>query len=350
MSNDRVVHVGGTPYEMGFDHGRAFRDRIEYAVRKALLLEINKRNHYTLDEAIARAIPYMKLGREFAPHLDDELRGIADGSGLTYEEICLLQVRSELAYPASLSASECSTLAVQSSRSKTGETLVGANVDMGEQLESLGVIVHLEPAHGPRVLTWTLAGVVGQTGLNSAGVARCGNVLFALGWRTGVPTTFLFRGLLEQETLQDAVALCGSAKRAKSNNILLADASDHVVDIEMTVEDDRHIYPTDGVLCHTNHYCHPDLEPFDRFTEQEDSRLRLGRLQELLAAREMFDENSLEQVLSDHENAPNRICKHTADNRQALKTVATCVMTPARGRMHIGFGNPCSCERLTLTV
>jgi isopenicillin-N N-acyltransferase like protein len=221
---------------------------------------------------------------------------------------------------------------------------------MGAQLEALGVILHLQPDHGPRILTWTLAGVVGQTGLNSAGLVRCGNVLFAPGWRTGVPTSFLFRRLLEQESLQDALTLCTSVARAKSNNILLADSTDRVVDIEMTVETECYLYPTDGVLCHTNHYCHPELEPFDRFTEQQDSRLRLARLQELLAEGESWDENRLGQVLSDHANAPHSICKHPQDSKHAIKTIASCVMTPALGRMRVSFGNPCSGERLSLSV
>jgi isopenicillin-N N-acyltransferase-like protein len=351
MPDDRIIHVGGSPYDMGFEHGKACREQIEYAVRKALLQEINKRNQYTFEDAVARAKPYMDLGRKFAPHLDEELHGIADGAELSYEEICLLQVRSELSYPESLSAAaECSTVAIQSHRTRNGETLVGANVDMGEQLESLGVVLHLEPKHGPRILTWTLAGVVGQTGLNSAGLARCGNVLFALGWRTGVPTTFLFRCLLEQETLQEAVVLCSSAKRAKSNNILLADSGDQVVDIEMTVDGERLLFPMNGVLFHTNHYVHPELEKFDRYTEQEDSRQRRARLGELLASEELFDEASLGQLLSDHANPPHTICKHADGNKQAIKTVASCVMTPALGRMCVSFGNPCSNERMILSV
>lgn len=349
--DDRFVQVAGSPYEMGFEHGRACRDRIEYAVRAALLKEINKRNSYTFEEAVNRAMAYMEYGREYAPHLDEELRGIADGAGLLYEEICMLQVRSELAYPASLCATdECSSVAVQAEHPRAQGTLIGTNLDMGEELESLGIALHLEPDQGPRILTWTLAGVVGQTGLNSSGLARCGNVLFSAGWRVGVPTSFLFRRILEQETIEAASELCRSTRRAKSNNILLAHADGQIVNIEMTVDDERFIYPEDHTLGHTNHYIDPDFEDADLFPDQKDSRRRLERLQQFIETAPRFDEAALEQLLCDHANAPNSICKHVAQDRKRLKTVASCVMTPALGRLRLSFGNPCETGFATLHV
>ena len=350
--DDRFVHVIGSPYEMGFEHGRACHDRIEYAVRSALLKEINKRNNYTFEDAVNRAMAYMEYGREYAPHLDEELHGIADGAGLLYEEICMLQVRSELAYPASLCATgECSSVAVQAAPPRIPATLFGQNIDMGEELESLGIVLHLEPDQGPRILTWTLAGVVGQTGLNSSDLARCGNVLFCEGWRVGVPTSFLFRRILEQETLEAACELCRSTRRAKSNNIVLAHADDQIVNIEMTVDDERFMYPEDHVLCHTNHYIDPDYEGADRFPGQADSRGRLARLQQFVETSPRLDEAALEQLLSDHANAPNSICKHVApQDRKRLKTVASCVMTPDLGRLRLSFGNPCETGYATLYV
>ena len=348
---DRLVKVAGTPYDLGFGHGSACRDLIEHAVRSALLKEINKRNSYTFEEAVTRAMAYMEFGREYAPHLDEELHGIADGAGLTYEEICMLQVRSELAYPASLRAADgCSSVAVQAAHPNAGATVVGTNLDMGAELEPLGIVLHLEPEHGPRILTWTLAGVVGQTGLNSSGLVRCGNVLFCAGWRVGVPTSFLFRRILEQETLEAAALLCCSTRRAKSNNIMLAHADDLILDIEMTVDDERLIHPADHTLCHTNHYTSPDLEEVDLFPTQEDSRTRLARLHEYLQDAVSLDEAAMEQLMSDHANAPSSVCKHLADDSKRSKTIASCVMTPALGRMRIAMGSPCEAGYETLYV
>jgi isopenicillin-N N-acyltransferase-like protein len=351
LTGDQFIHVAGSPYEMGFEHGKACRARIEYAVRAALLKEINKRNTYTFDEAVSRAMTYMAYGREYAPHLDEEIQGIADGAGLLYEEICMLQVRSELAYPASLRvAGECSSVAVQAESPRAQTTLIGQNIDMGEELESLGIALHLEPNRGPRILTWTLAGVVGQTGLNSSGLARCGNVLFCAGWRVGVPTSFLFRRILEQETIEAASELCRGTRRAKSNNIVLAHADGQIVNIEMTVDDERFIQPQDHTLYHTNHYIDPDFENADLFPDQEDSRIRLDRLQQVIETTPQLDETALEQLLCDHANAPHSICKHIAQDRKRLKTVASCVMTPSLGRLRLSFGNPCKTGYATLYV
>jgi isopenicillin-N N-acyltransferase-like protein len=320
-------------------------------VRKGLLEEINRRNHYTFEEVVKQAMRYMEYGRAYAPHLDEEMRGIADGAGVKYEEICLLQVRSELAYPATARATdECTGVAIQSSRSASGKTLIGQNLDMGQGLHRLGIVLHLEPSEGPRILTWALAGTVGQTGLNSAGLARCGNVLFCRGWRTGVPTTFLFRRILEQRNVPDAVEICRSTRRAKSNNVLLADRDDNIANVEMTVEDDRLLEVEDGLLYHTNHYRHSDLAAFDAYSQPEDSRARLRRLQELLPGRRLWDEAGIESLLSDHANRPTTICKHAEDSPTKLMTVASVVMTPEIGRMHICLGTPCSGHFVDLCV
>jgi isopenicillin-N N-acyltransferase-like protein len=131
---------------------------------------------------------------------------------------------------------------------------------------------------------------------------------------------------------------------------LLAHADDQVANIEMTVEDDRVIYPEDGVVCHTNHYVSPAFEELDLYPEQEDSRTRLRRLVDFADQATCLDERALEELLSDHTGSPHSICKHVVDDGRALKTVASCVISPSLGRMRLSLGNPCINEYVTLAV
>src|SRR4051794_18451415 len=87
----RVLHVKGTPYEMGYQQGALLKDDIRALVRflfdvKAKELKLDLAGYRPEPKAIIAAIAEGQ--RRFVPaRFFEELRGVADGSGVTEEEI-----------------------------------------------------------------------------------------------------------------------------------------------------------------------------------------------------------------------------------------------------------------------
>lgn len=344
MKSLPLIKAQGAPFELGLQHGRQCAELIQHAVREVFPRFLSQRNAQSMDQVKAGAVQYEPFITRYAPHLLEEVRGLAEGARITWEEAMLLQTRPEVGNARLMAAAmqECTSVGVTPERSEDGHPIICQNVDMGEELRELGIVLHLQPESGPSILTWTLAGVVGQTGINSAGLGRCGNVLFSKGWRLGVPTSILFRMALEQTTVDGIIELCRETPRAKSNNFLACDASGRVSDLEMTVDEQREIGPEDGLILHANHYCHPDLQACEVNPRAAGSNVRQQRLAQMVAedASPMTPQR-LMTMLRDHENRPDSICAHS---RAGSQTLTSCILVPTKGEMYATVGNPCEAE------
>lgn len=335
-----TVEAEGGPFELGHAHGRQCAELIGRFARVGMAEFLGCPVPQLLQELRGELGAYAGFIEGAAPHLLEEIRGIAVGAGLAFEEALLLQLRPELGYVRRRRSQGCTSIGVRAAASATRAPLVAQNVDMPIELLDYGIVLHLRPRSGPAILCWTLAGVVGQTGINAWGLGRCGNVVISPGWQIGVPTAVLFRLALEQRTVGAVAAACARLPRAKSNNFLLGDLEDRVACLELTVEEQRLLEAdADGIVVHANHYRHPDLVPKDVGPYGEGSRLREKRMGELArAGGRPIGEADLRAFLSDHANAPHSICGHGAPG---LQTLASCVLNPAEGRLWVSRGNPC---------
>ena len=91
----------------------------------------------------------------------------------------------------------------------------------------------------------------------------------------------------------------------------------------------------EDVLVHTNHYEEPPMQRYARKRDHAGSRARYGRAHELAAAG-----TPPLDILRDHENAPDSICRHEAEGRDSV-TCFWCVVDVTDGRVRYGRGNPC---------
>jgi len=253
-----LVKVSGSYYEMGVQHGKQCSKTIRIFV-DSLLDVIQKRSAGTginpedVLTATHKFLPYME---KYAPYLVEEMNGIADGADLPREKIYLCNLRGELTYQR---PRECTTFALLPEITVDNSILIGQNVDTPGRQESQGIMLHLSPKTGPSILTWTRAGTLAHVGINSHGFARVGNGLVSTQWRDyGVPSYLMWRRILEQKSVEDAVQLVTETKRAKSGNLLLADG-ESIVDIETTALEHRLLKPQNGFIVHSNNYLHPDL-------------------------------------------------------------------------------------------
>jgi isopenicillin-N N-acyltransferase like protein len=184
----------GEPYNIGYQHGV----RLASAVADNVEVYFTLFEHYAgLDRhaVLRRASEFVSIIGAFDEDVMTEIRGIAEGSGKSLEEIVALNSRTEIMFKegARLLHGECTSMATTPEASLSQHTLIAQNWDWMPRIQRNCVLLDLEQPRKPRVLTFTEAGFVGKIGMNSAGLGLCCNLLVTPQTRPGVPFHVLCR-------------------------------------------------------------------------------------------------------------------------------------------------------------
>jgi isopenicillin-N N-acyltransferase-like protein len=201
----KFVKCEGTPYEIGFAHGAGAR--AETAVSLATYKQMFSEHNLNWEESRRCGLTFEKAIRALDADLIDEMRGVADGAGLDYEDILAMNSRSEILSVTTGASSDegCTAIGVVSDRTDTNRMYHCQNWDWRASQEKALIILRIEQPGKPSILMLTEGGIVGKIGLNSAGIAVTLNALSAPGKATGVPVHILLRGILNSKTFLEAL-------------------------------------------------------------------------------------------------------------------------------------------------
>ncbi|MCG8440982.1 MAG: C45 family peptidase [Caulobacterales bacterium] len=342
----RLVTVRGSNREMGRQLGETCRVGVEEALA---LVHSEVGRIGPLSAAREKALAYAPVIEAVAPHLTEEITGLAEGAGISEADALLLQLRFEATGFDGRGGDGCSSFAV---RGANGEVVTGQNVDTVEEHIRLGLIVHMVPDDGPDILMYTYyPGMIGYLGFNSHGVSVFGNALLSPGWRIGFPRYLSCRLALEQSTAAAAEAKIRGLRRASTINLLLTDASGDIRNLEQTVDEVATLTPQADRFFHTNHYLHPPFEREERLLAiLPDSTARYAAGSKAINAIEADGDMvaGAKALLRNHDNYPSGICRHRAEvstyDGDQWMTIASLIAEPAAGRLHAYFGPPCEGE------
>ena len=217
-----VLHLKGTPYEMGYQHGALMKEDVK-AMFYSLLV---KRGEQEIDVNGIKIKPryivrkVSKLQRKYVPKkYYEEMQGLAAGSGLSMEDVITANFIPELFH--------CSGFAIMNSATKNGELYHGRVLDYAVdwQLQEHAVVIVAEPKGGIPFVNVSYSGFIGSvTGMNSSHVSIGEMGGRGLGHWEGVPMSFLVREVLEKaKTLEDAIAIFRDNKRTCEYYYVIAD-------------------------------------------------------------------------------------------------------------------------------
>lgn len=334
----------GSHRSIGRQYGEAC---VELIVRhRDLALEsLSVNANLSASAALAATEVYRQYVLEHAAFLDDEIQGVAEGSGLSLAETYLLQLRAELhrhGNAATDTPGECTTFAVLGEAAAGGTPLVGQNADLPAFYSEISVVIHVAPDDGPEVLMLTPAGQVSYIGINDRGLGVFGNFLNCDGWRAGFPRYLLTRLALRHDSVQKAVGAVRSVPRASSRNLIMLDAT-AALDIETTPGDTAVLSPERGILAHSNHFLSPVLLDEERAepAKLKNSQVRYDRMTELLSAdRGALDMATMQRILRDRVTAPDAVCIAPGDEEVDNITVASVIAQPTLGQLTVAVGPP----------
>ncbi|MBQ5777234.1 MAG: hypothetical protein IIV97_00305 [Oscillospiraceae bacterium] len=338
----RKITVSGTSFEMGKAFGIAAETDIRALLDSVLSADA--------EEKLSKTLRFIPLYEKYFPDMLEEARGIADALNLPLAKALLLQTRWELK---TIPSNECTSFACAGPATSGGKVFAGMNKDVPEKSRDMMVLVHMEPASGPRKLLIGYPGSMAGPGMNEHGVCFFGNSLYGGRPRSySIPQPIMQRLILEQKCAEDAKNLLLKIHRdghiGFNGNATICDASGDMYCVEMfgdqiaVAEPD----PEKGFLAHANNL----ITKIPSMLEIETPELsgntigRTARLNELFNKNAgELDEEMLKDILRDHEGLPFAICRHNGcrPNRPPSFTAMSCVAVPAEGRIWFCKGNPC---------
>ena len=219
-----VLHVAGTPYEMGFQHGRLLRDHVHAVVRflldekaKEMTAEVAGMELLT-PQQIIQGIQVVQ--QPFIPEwYTEELRGLADGSGVPLAEVQICNFIPELFH--------CSGFALSGAATGNPHTYHGRVLDYGcdWKLQEHPVVIVARPSGKIPFVNVGYAGFIGSvTGINAERISAGEMGGAGLGKWLGVPMAVLMREVLQgADTLAEAVAVFRDNPRTCEYYYVLAD-------------------------------------------------------------------------------------------------------------------------------
>ena len=362
-----VVRVAGTHREVGTQLGRAFADLLR---REATLTPDRLPAGRSAEDHLRLADLYRAATLHALPWIVEEIDAAAEAANAdpravfaaSIEEIQPRRATSAPGAPnSSLAAARrgttgrCTDVVVTAPATADGHTWIAhTNDEWASSAPDVAAVEWRVPGE-PTVFSIG-SGPWISVGWNDAGIALSGNELTPNDERIGVPRLLMVREQLTRRSVGDATAAALRSDRASSYNTVFADFRGAIVNIEgsggdaeLTGVDER------GTLSHTNHYaCSRMLRYEGDPTYAMRSRRRLERARALIAEAASrpggVTPALLRSILSDHENAPNSICRHAPavrssgmlpDEDEPVATVFWAVSDVTTGRIEFGRGNPC---------
>ena len=327
-----LIEVSGDARQMGRQHGEQAAPLI-----RRYLDWIEKSCGRPRDALTAGALEFLPHIEALSPRYAEEVRGLAEGAAISFEEALLCQVRGEAARAA---PEGCTAFALTGTATADGAPLAGQNQDLPPEFGDLGIVLHVKPTDGrPRAMTFTFAGQLGYMGTNEHGVSHFANGLNGP-WSPGLPHYPLKRVLLEQRDVGACLDILRRHPACSCANMVFCDGGGRIADAEIAPGrvllqgEDR----ADARL-HTNHWLHPEFAR-GQAAFAEESRLRLERVRALVGRHwGAVDVGVLQEILADHEGDPGAICRH---GEGGTHSVAGYIAEPAKGLFHVRRGHGCS--------
>ncbi len=352
-----VLKVGGTPYEMGFQHGTLLREELlagaEWLEDSELaLLEPLAETYDLVDKALAASYP----------EAIDECQGIVDAmhDPLWDMDRCMLLAYGDPVLEfISQEVFGCSQFVASGDATADGGVVHGRNLDWSEVrhiIDHPTIIVRFPDEGIPSAVYGFPGNVSPYSGMNEAGLATASNEahgLAAVDWHGPAHTQMQAKILREASSLDEVEAFLAGEIHSSTELFVVSDGnSGEAAVFEMAPDGmSRRDLSADGVVYATNHFVHPDTEPLHEVNPPgSNSPARYQRLTELMepggehAVHGTVDLDVGIGVLRDTYN-PWTDTEHDPDLMDGGDTLAnngciqSMVFLPTAGELHVAEGD-----------
>lgn len=341
-----IIEVKGGPRERGQQQGEAARLQIHRTLTRYQEL-LPKAVGLTWAEGSLEARKFLPYGEQAFPQFVEELRGIAEGASVSFDEIWTINCYESL-FESRQQVWGCTSFAVRGDCTANGHVLVAHNEDWNSIDVDNVYLVRATPRSGPPFIGMTYGPLLVNIGLNAEGIAVAIDSVYPTDSRVGVPRILCSRAVLYAQTIGQAIRASVAKLRAGGYGYLLADANGELYCVETSATTHDILYGDDGWLVHTNHYLSPKMKVLEEAGAYSSSHVRLNRARRLLRAQlGQVSVESIQMVLRDHVNFPDSICVHEDPDEpphDREQTLVSMIMDLTERVMWAAPGPPCQGE------
>ncbi|MBF8184283.1 acyl-coenzyme A--6-aminopenicillanic-acid-acyltransferase form [Nonomuraea sp. K274] len=319
----------------------------------------------TWNQARELAGEWLAPSIDFAPDLVEEMRGIAEGSGLELLDVLALNARGEVSrmrrseLPPSpedehdLDSDGCSSFALLPEATGDGHVYCGQNWDWRHAVRDTVMLLRIVRPGKPTIVQHVEAGQIGRQGANSAGIALNANGLGGRfpGTPPGVPQPLIRRRVLESFGYHEAIRTLLDVRQDIPSNALITHRDGFAMDLETTPFAHDWIYPTGGVLVHGNHYqaripaqlAHT-YRPYSASSLYRVPIIEKGLADCAAAPDSEAVRKVVRDTMSNHFSAPESVCSHPDSSHtehQQWSTLLSSCADLTDGTYHLTAGMPC---------
>ncbi len=335
----REVALTGTGYELGLQHGQFFKKEIG-----ELITKFKEKTARALNKDISEVMAdfYQKTNfdeaiKQWTPELYEEVRGIAEGAGQSFNDIMVFNLLDEFwVYQDNLKNHHCSSMGVPASDGNPG--YIAQNMDIEAYTDGYQILLRIaRNGDRPEQLILTHPGCIALTGMNEAGIGACMNTLMQLKANTtGLPVAFIVRRITSSTDKDDLLDFIQNVPHASGQNYIIG-IKGEVYDFEASANKVVRFDPKNenGTVYHTNHPLVNDdvkewFKKFDPTLKEEEkpvnsnSFARLAAVQRRVVPSGNIGESAIMEALRSKDDANNPVCR--AANAWGL-TFGSVIMT-----------------------
>jgi hypothetical protein len=350
MREIKTLEIGGSPRERGRQHGAGLESLIrarDAAWRRSLETQTGRPSDEVIGDLVG-GTDFLPAIERFTPDLLDEVKGIAEGSGLPFDAIYAAQLMDEEWWIIAEEKRQhhCSSLGAIGAPGRPA--FVAQNMDLVAWNEGFQVLLTVRGENGaPDQMIVTMAGLIGLCGMTSAGLGLVVNTLSQLSVSgSGLPVAFVSRGTLARRDHVGAVAFLKQVSHASGQNYIVADRH-NLSDLECSAGAAVAFTRKPSCVWHTNHpLVNTDRRGsgHDHVASDQNTRSRMALLDATLgAAGGVPTIEDAKRLLANRDDAAHPISRRLGDNGSQVFTFASVVYELGpEPKAHIAAGPPCS--------
>jgi len=340
-----LLKVKGSYYDIGYAIGNNFGEEINkvFHRRNKWFTELK---YFASNDDDNLFEKLMINTKKYYPHLLEELKGIARGANIKFEDLFILNIHAELNTKRKLAKEPipgCSTIYLINKNEK----ILFHNEDNKDMYKDIMFMVKATPPSDVTFIVLVYPGsfIGNGPGINSYGIAQTTNYIAGMKLKTGIPRYVLNRAVLEAKTLDEAVKIVTNPKNAFAYHHNLASFREKkILSVEVTPYSHQ-IFEPASIYYHTNHLILDETKTLPQNTNYVNSssmtryNVITKKIDELPEPDKVMEKDVIE-ILSSHKGAPYSPCRHP-ENDVTGRTLATAQIDIIDKKMKIYKGNPC---------
>ena len=342
-----IIRLKGSYTEIGQAWGCAIKDDLKSGIDHELggiAAYISKDKK----DLIAMSNKLIPVARAYDPQFMEVLEGMAQGSGIPFEEIFALRSLLELMFYCHKLPNMCTAFAATGKATQDGTTIIGQNIDWHP--DSNISLLRISWPNGVEQLSLCLGGIweyplTRPPDGSPFGLAATLAVSLTPGQDLKkVPLSIVMNRAGRQKRLERALSVFINGEQ-NMGGFVLASAEGEIIGVELADTHYEVLFPEEEMMVRANHYLTDRFKPMDFFAKYwPDSYLRYNRLRVLMQKDwGRITPELMMKHLSDHHNHPKSLCTHVDPEATFApsRTLASVIMVPEKGCIYIANGNPC---------